>query len=273
MHAIHDENSTRRPARSLRLRLAIGAAGLCTAALMSAATAQSTVIDIPLPRQADWSISSLRHEGVATVRATTQNAAFRETGTWRIEFILPASTGPGGSNDSLALLYQLQGWDPATQGGIDKVDIRMDIAGAFSSFASGTTGAIRPIVSQDGQIYSVSGSGISINRSTVGPTTWSLLATDNWVQINAETGLDLSATGKPLLFGFRFDLGTTCSGLNGCAAASTVTTVNNPRFEIYPVAAAVPEPASWALLLAGAALVGARARARSRGSKRLPAAR
>lgn len=263
MHAIHDKDSTQGPARSLRLRLAIGATGLWAAALMSAASAQSTIIDVPLPRQADWSISSLRHEGAATVRATTQNAAFRETGTWRIEFILPASTGPGSSSDSLALLYTLQGWDPAVQGAIDRIDVRMDIAGAFSGFASGTTGAIRPIVSQDGQIYSVFGSGVSINVSTVGPTTWSLLSTDNWVQINAQTGLDLSANGKPLLFGFRFDLATSCSGVNGCSGSSTVTTINNPRFEIHPVAAAVPEPATWALLLAGAALVGARARNRA----------
>jgi hypothetical protein len=271
MHAIHDKDSTQGPARSLRLRLAIGATGLWAAALMSAASAQSTIIDVPLPRQADWSISSLRHEGAATVRATTQNAAFRETGTWRIEFILPASTGPGSSSDSLALLYTLQGWDPAVQGAIDRIDVRMDIAGAFSSFASGTTGAIRPIVSQNGKIYSVSGSSVSINRSTVGPTTWSLLSSNNWVQIDAQTGLDLSPAGQPLLFGFRYDLGTNCSGVSGCNIASTVTTVSNLRFEIHPVAAAVPEPATWAMLLAGITLVGAGARRRGHG--RLSASR
>lgn len=243
--------------------MALAIASLYLGAIAHSANAQSTVIDIPLPRQADWSTISLRDEGPAIVTATTLNAAFRETFTWRIEYVLPASSGPTTSNNSLALIYNLQGWNPAVQGGIDRIDISMDIAGVFSSFASGATGGIRPVLSQGGQIYSVFGSGVAINRSTVGPTTWSLHATDNWLQINSATGLDLSANGAPLLFGFRFDLGSSCSGATGCTIASTVTNVSHPRYEVFPVAAPVPEPPSWALLLAGLLLTGSHARRRS----------
>lgn len=260
MQASHERLRIQLPTRPLQVRWAIGVVSMWASALLSNAAAQSTVIDIPVPRQAEWTTTVLRDAGPATVRASTRNAGNNEIFMWQIDFIAPASAAPFSSNDSLAMLYNLQGWDPATQGGIAQIDIAMDIDGVFSSFADGVTGSIRPVVTQGGQIYSVFGSGVSINVDTVGPTLWSLHASDDWVRIDAGTGLDLTRGGAPLLFGFRYDLGTNCAGATGCKAAGAVTTVSSLRYEIHPVAAAVPEPATWAMLLAGAALVGMRIR-------------
>lgn len=85
--------------------------------------------------------------------------------------------------------------------------------------------------------------------------TWSLLNTDNWVTLSGGTGLDFSANGDDIYFGFRWDLGSSCAGVRGCSGASTVTTLDDLRFDISAVKA-VPEPGGLSMLLAGLGLMG-----------------
>ncbi len=241
-------------------------AALALAGVGPLAYGQSTVIDIPAPLGSQWTQVVIQDEGPAIMRASTRNAGNNEIGKWNMEYVISASTEPHTNANSLALIYALQTYDPAVQGAVDRIDVSMGLFGVLSNFANKSVGGVRPVVQQDGQIYSVSGSTIGIFQGVVQgvlpPTTWSLLATDNWVRRDTSTGLDLSVSGSPIQFGLRWDLNANCSGQNGCSAAGIVLQVDALRFTIHPMAAAVPEPATWGMLLAGVLLLGSVSRRR-----------
>lgn len=221
------------------------------------------VLDIAQPRQGDWTQVALRDDGPSSLTATTQNGAGDELDEWRITYVAPPSTRPYAASNNLAVIYESFAWDPGTDGGIAGVDVSFDLGRAFSSFVGGFSGFVRPVVRQAGTIYSVAFSSIAINDSfnPAKAMTWSLLNTSNWITIDSGTGLDLSASGDDIYFGFRWDLAVNCNGINGCNGATTVASLDNLRFDISAINA-VPEPGGLTMFLTGLGLLGFTARRR-----------
>ncbi|MBK6294710.1 MAG: PEP-CTERM sorting domain-containing protein [Rhodoferax sp.] len=178
---------------------------------------------------------------------------------------LPASTGAYEASNVLAAIYEPFAWDPATDGAIERIDVSFDLFRSFSGFANGNSGFVRPVLRQAGNIYSVTFCSVALDASfrPAKAATWSLLNTDNWVTLSGGTGLDFSANGDDIYFGFRWDLGSSCPGVRGCSGAGTVTTLDNLRFDVSAVAvSAVPEPGGLSMMLVGLGLMGFTARRR-----------
>ena len=178
---------------------------------------------------------------------------------------LPASTGTYEASNVLAAIYEPFAWDPATDGAIERIDMSFDLFRSFSGFASGNSGFVRPVLRQAGNIYSVAFSSVAVDASfrPAKAATWSLLNTDNWVTLSGGTGLDFSANGDDIYFGFSWDLGSSCPGVRGCSGAGTVTTLDNLRFDVSAVTvSAVPEPGGLSMMLVGLGLMGFTARRR-----------
>lgn len=231
--------------------------------VIACAAHAGVVVNIDQPRQADWTQVSLRDDGPASGTATTRNGAGNELDEWRVTYVAPASTGPFAASNVLAAIYEPFAWDLGTDGAIERIDVSFDLLRTFSGFASGLAGFVRPVVRQAGNIYSVAFSSVAVDASfrPAKAATWSLLNTDNWVTLDSGTGLDFSANGDDIYFGFRWDLGVNCAGVNGCLGVSSVTTLDNLRFDISSVSA-VPEPGGLSLLLVGLGLLGFTARRR-----------
>lgn len=239
------------------------------ALLMATSVAHANlVIDIADPKQLDWTQVTLRDDGPASGSATTRNGAGNELDVWRVTYVAPASTGPFAASNVLAAIYEPFAWDLGTDGGIERIDVSFDLLRTFSGFASGVSGFVRPVVRQAGNIYSVAFSSVAVDASfrPAQAATWSLLNTDNWVTSSGGTGLDFSANGDDIYFGFRWDLGSSCAGVNGCSGVSAVTTLDNLRFDISPVVSAVPEPGVLSMFLSGLGLLGFTTRRRQTGS-------
>ena len=178
---------------------------------------------------------------------------------------LPASTGAYEASNVLAAIYEPFAWDPATDGAIERIDMSFDLFRSFSGFANGNSGFVRPVLRQAGNIYSVAFSSVAVDAGfdPAKAATWSLLNTDNWVTLSGGTGLDFSANGDDIYFGFRWDLGSSCPGVRGCSGAGTVTTLDNLRFDVSAVTvSAVPEPGGLSMMLVGLGLMGFTARRR-----------
>jgi len=215
------------------------------------------VIDVVQPKQADWTQITLRDDGPPSVVASTQDATFSETGEWRITWVSPQTTSPFSAVNMFASIYNVFTWSPRTDGGIERINVSFDLGSVFSGFTNGLSGFVRPVVQQSGTIYSVASSSVAVdnNYKPSKTATWSFLNTSNWITTALGTGLDLSANGDDIQFGFRWDIGANCPGANGCLGASTVTTLDNLRFDISPVNA-VPEPGVLSIFLPGLVLLG-----------------
>lgn len=231
--------------------------------VMACSANAGVVVDIAQPKQDEWTQITLRDDGPPTVVASTQDSSLSETGEWRVSLVSPQTTGPFAAVNMFASIYNPFTWRPSTDGGIERIDVSFDLGSAFSGFGSGLSGFVRPVVQQSGTIYSVASSSIVVDNSfrPVKTATWSLLNTSNWIKTDLGTGLDLSASGGDIQFGFRWDLGLNCNGANGCLGTSTVTTLDNLRFDISAINA-VPEPGGLSMFLTGLGLLGFTARRR-----------
>jgi len=234
---------------------------ICFSALTFCAVVRAgTVLSIPNPASPDWTQNVLRDGSLTTVAATTPGNAL-----WQVDYTLSPGLAPGATNqDTIAFLYNGFTWSPAADGAVERIDVSMDGDAITSSFNSGVSGFLRPVLLQNGSIFGVSFTGRQIALSDAATlNSWSLLSTDNWVTIDGGTGLDLSASGAPIQFGFRWDLGVQAPSTNTgpTAAGSTArTTIDNLRFEIFsaavgqPPTASVPDGASTLALAVIAAL-------------------
>lgn len=231
------------------------AAAALLAGLVAAGTASATTLTVQDMQAVDWTQTVLRHQGNGSVGFSVQGRSGDPGNSfWRVQFDLPASTGPGSSSDVVANLYTGAGWNPATDGAIDRFDFSVDALVIASTFSSGTAGFLRPVVEQGGVIYSVTSSSLTLqNLPQFSPLAWHFEDTDAWTTLAGAGRPDFSAGGAPLRFGYRFDLGATCGGAAGCFATATSAGIDNFSVTITPQAATlpgtVPEPGGALLLL------------------------
>jgi hypothetical protein len=234
--------------KSLTRSMTLGALALsCTVS----ARAQALTVAVDDPDATSWTSLLLLDAGPpSAVSAAVAGSVDTE---WQVRWSLGRTSGPGSFSSALALIYTAVSWDPATQGAVDRIDVAVDLLGLSSTFASGVTGFVRPAVRQNGVVYTVVGSDAQVGPVMVTPTRWSLSAADNWASLSPGPALDFGAGAAPIEFGVRWALGSSCSGANGCNPASTVTALDNFRWE---VTSAVPEPGNAALMFAGLAVFG-----------------
>jgi hypothetical protein len=232
-------------------------------AVIACSAHAGVVVDIDQPHQSEWTQVTLRDDGPPTVVASTQDGASNEIGEWRVTLVSPQTTTSFSSVNMFASIYNVFTWRPSSDGGIERIDVSFDLGSALSGFTSGLSGFVRPVVQQGGTIFSVASTSIAVDNgfNPAKTATWSLLNTSNWINTSLGNGLDLSASGSDIQFGFRWDLGLNCTGLSGCLGTKTVTTLDNLRFDITSTNA-VPEPGVMSLFLMSLGLLGFIARRR-----------
>lgn len=238
------------------------AAAVLLAGLMAAHPAGAATLTVQDMQAAEWTQTVLRHQGNGSVAFSVQGRAGDPGNSfWQVQFDLPASTGPGSSSDTVAKVYTGAGWDPASDGAIDRFDFGLDALVIASSFSNGTAGFVRPVIEQAGVIYSVTSSSLTLqNLPQFSPLAWHFEDTDAWTTLSGVGRPDFSAAGAPLLFGFRFDLGTTCTGAVGCFRTATSAGIDNFSVTVTPQAITPPgtvaEPAVGLLLITALAAAG-----------------
>lgn len=236
-------------------RSAVVATGLAITLMVAGPVVHAAPsIDVPNPRIQDWSVEVLQVADPADVAITTQ---INETGAteFQVSFQVPVREPDGATAPSpqLGVIYNLLTWDTAADGVIRQIDVAMDLHGLESSFVSQLAGRVMPAVKQGGTVYGHVTSIVDVYAGAQDTRTWSIQASDQWWRdADGHRGFDPLASG-PIQFGFIWSLSTTCATDEVC---TTVTALNNFAFDV--VAAPVPEPASWMMLLAGLGLVGRR---------------
>jgi hypothetical protein len=216
---------------------------------------------------ADWTLVAITDEGPADAAMAIDANLGNPGSHWVISYSTPRGGGVSTSVNRLGAFYTAAAYDPALSGGLLSLAFSADIKGLSSSFAFDTLGQIRPALLQDGVTYTVIGSDFVGSKAQIGTylsRQWSFEATAaDWVP--AVTGStqrpDFSAGAAPIYAGFRYALGTSCSSASGCAGGSAFLSLDNFSATLTPVAAAVPEPSTWLLWMAGLGLALLRRRA------------
>lgn len=240
----------------------VAATALLLTSLLLAHPSGATTLTVHDMLAADWAQTVLRHQGNGSVDFSVQ-ARVGDPGNsfWQVQFELPASTGPGTSSDVVAHVYTGAGWNPASDGAIDRFDFGVDALVIASTFGNGSAGFVRPVVEQGGVIYSVASSSLALqNLPQFSPLAWHFEDTDAWTTLSGVGRPDFSASGAPLRFGYRMDLGAICNGAAGCFRTATSAGIDNFSVTITPQAVTppgtVPEPAGALLLVTALAAVG-----------------
>lgn len=239
---------------SLRLALAAGLALLTAAAPARAAVSPVFDVNVGDMRSADWVQTALVDTGApSTVAFDVVNRAGSSDSFWRTSYSKPAGPGPNSSTDVVANIFQLQGWDPATQGAIDGLQVLMDARGLSSTFSGSlVTGFVRPAIEQGGIVYTVLASDLRVDVADDFSTlSWTLDDAANWRSADGSSRTpDFSVAGAPLHFGYRFGLIANCTGAR-CSSSDSVLGIDNFRVDVLaaalPPGASVPEPATLAL--------------------------
>jgi len=247
----------------LALRATVAAAVLITGVAAHAAAVPAFDIEVGSMQADDWAQTVVVHQGTGSVSFAIAGKIGAVTDThWLSSFSKPGASGIDTSQDSVANMYLVQAWNPATQGAVDRLDISLDATSFFSSFASRVGGFLRPVIEQGGTLFSVLGTDLVVlTSSSFSTLSWQLEDTADWRAAGGSAALpDFSASGAPIHFGYRFGLGTSCSSTFGCTGASSNVGVDNLRIDVVPTVTdpgtpgTVPEPPALALLgLAAAA--------------------
>lgn len=238
----------------------VSAAGLALA-LATHATASGLSLQIGDFHATDWSLLQITDDGPADANMVIDANLGNPGSHWVISYVTPSSPGLSSSTNRLGAFYTALAYDPAQSGALQKLEFSADIRGLSSSFAFDTLGSIRPALMQNGVTYTVVGSDLVTGKAMIQPDYlskhWSFAATAaDWVPPVAGSAQrpDFSAGALPIYVGFRYTLGTSCNSANGCTGGSAFLSLDNFSATLTPMAAAVPEPSTWMLLVAGLGL-------------------
>lgn len=152
-------------------------------------------------------------------------------------------------------IFRNYGYIPWYFGAVDKISFSFDAKGIRSDFSNAVSAFLRPVIMQDGVVYSVLGD--SYATVTVGDWTsyrFDFSASDNWINLATGATPDFSTAGGDITFGVRFGMTVTCTG--ACNSITAITGFDNFGYSIT----AVPEPSSYAMLGLGLGLLGFSAR-------------
>jgi hypothetical protein len=249
-----------------RLLVSITAAGLALA-LTTHAAASGLSLQVGDFNAADWALINITDDGPDDAGMVIDANLGNPGSHWVISYVSPRSTGTYSAANRLGAIYAAQSYDPAQSGTLQALQFSADISGLSSSFAFDTMGYIRPALMQNGVVYTVIGSDFVGSKAQLGQyltKQWSFAATAaDWVTAVAGSTQhpDFSAAGAPIYTGFRYALGTSCSSASGCRGGSAFLSLDNFAATLTPVAAAVPEPSTWLLWIAGLGLTLVRRRA------------
>lgn len=176
---------------------------------------------------------------------------------------------------TLAMIYQAAAWNPATDGVLTSLNISFDAARLESSYSNNSGGFLTAAVEQNGRIYYLWDSMVSISNSQWQSFSFSSVDSSKWLSLNADfvsQGI-FSADQPDFSSGvLRFGVGyvaynqcyVSCDGFNGKVAVDNFSVSVNG---VAPAAISpVPAPTAIWLYATGLPFLGAVMRRRRRGA-------
>jgi hypothetical protein len=176
---------------------------------------------------------------------------------WQHQFSVPQGNALS-TRVREANIYTAASYDPGASGALASLTIAYDVQVVFTSFSDGSAGFLIPALSQNGRIYRQAVGAIGPLSPNWSPRSFTSTLAADWIEQDSNAHPDFSAAGGAMQFGYLFSLGTACSSPAGCKAASSGSALDN--FHVEAIAASVPEPATWALLMPGGLLIAWRRR-------------
>lgn len=243
-----------------------GRAALFALTLLTAAPAAAATFSDSAFNTADYTLASYAGGGVTTSVGQTSAG---NPGT-----ALEADYAAAGANPAGVLFTALNTtfvYDPSVSGAITSVSASLDrylapfIDGQLSNVGSYS---LRVLAEQDGALYqsififgpfnAPGGVWQTLSRSGILATDFKLFDPANFGAAGSTTGLDYGGSAITFGFAMRASGAVDSNGAPVSIPTSGVLRADNFRIDV----AAVPEPASWALMLSGFGLLGAALRRR-----------
>lgn len=214
-----------------------------------ASAAQALVINETTMDAAEWARTVVTQTGPATLTIFTQDFGGNPGSNWQHQYSVPAGNAlPTRVRE--ANIYTAATYNPAQSGALASLSISFDVQVVFTSFTDGTAGFLIPALMQGGHVYRQAVGAIGPLSPNWSPRSFTSTAAADWTEQDTNANPDFSATGGAMQFGYLFSLGTVCPNTTqGCRATAAGSALDN--FHVDAIAASVPEPASWLLLMAG----------------------
>lgn len=211
--------------------------------------AQALVINETTMDVAEWARTVVTQTGPATLTIFAQDFGGNPGSNWQHQYSVPAGNAlPTRVRE--ANIYTAASYNPAQSGALASLTISFDVQVVFTSFTDGTAGFLIPVLTQGGHVYRQAVGVIGVLSPNWSPRSFTSTTATDWAEQDSNAHPDFSAAGGAMQFGYLFSLGTVCPNTTqGCKATAAGSALDN--FHVEAIAASVPEPASWLLLMAG----------------------
>jgi hypothetical protein len=245
-----------------------------------AGTAQATTLVVGDMTEVDWAAISVNNTNLVTevkaVVASGGNAGSHlQLGVSKSGYDSPIESDgnqytPGAG---LAMIYQAAVWNPATDGVLTSLNISFDATRLESSYTNNSGGLLTAAVEQNGRIYYLWDSMVSITNSQWQSFSFSSVDSSKWLNLNADfVTQGFFSTAQPDFSSgmLRFGVGyvaynqcyVSCDGFNGKVAVDNLSVSVNGMAP--SVISPVPAPTAVWLFATGLPVLGAVVRRRTR---------